>query len=118
PCPVATERVEVRGHIVDSLILAKVLDIVLDAGADYHIVEFEIGRTSADISRAAIDVTADDEEVLARLLTELQAHGANRLAQADAQTAPADTDGVLPEGFYSTTNLPTQVRRHGRWVDV
>ncbi len=114
----ATERVAVVGHIVDSLILAKVLDLILDAGADYHIVDFEIGRTSADPSRAVIDVTADDEDLLARLLVELQAHGANPVAEADARAAPADRDGVLPEGFYSTTNLPTQVRLHGRWVDV
>ncbi|MGH9282409.1 MAG: TIGR00300 family protein, partial [Acidimicrobiales bacterium] len=30
----------------------------------------------------------------------------------------ADRDGVLPAGFYSTTNLPTAVRIGGRWVDV
>jgi lysine-ketoglutarate reductase/saccharopine dehydrogenase-like protein (TIGR00300 family) len=29
-----------------------------------------------------------------------------------------DQDGVLPEGFYSTTNMPTQVRVDGHWVDV
>jgi len=115
---VASERVEVRGHIIDSLILAKVLDVILDAGADYRMVDVEIGRTSADPSRAVIEVQAPDEELLDRLLTELLVHGANRVAQADAATVATDRDGVLPEGFYSTTNLPTQVRIHGRWVDV
>jgi len=115
---VATERIEIRGHIVDSLILAKVLDVILDAGADYHIAEFEIGRTSVDPSLALIDVTAADEALLDRLLGELQVHGANRVDQGDAAVAEADGDGVLPAGFYSTTNLPTQVRLHGKWVDV
>ena len=27
-------------------------------------------------------------------------------------------DGVFPDGFYSTTNLPTKVRLDGRWYDV
>ncbi len=33
----------------------------------------------------------------------------------DARFAPAPADGVLPEGFFSTTNLPTFVRLEGAW---
>ena len=33
----------------------------------------------------------------------------------DARFEPAPTDGVLPEGFFSTTNLPTWVRVDGQW---
>lgn len=33
----------------------------------------------------------------------------------DATFAPAPRDGVLPEGFFSTTNLPTWVRVDGCW---
>ena len=114
----ATEMVEVQGHIIDSLILAKVLDVILDAGADYRMVDVEIGRTNVDASRARLEVTAPDDDTLTRLLTELQVHGANRMTQTDAAVAVADMDGVFPEGFYSTTNLPTEVRLHGRWVPV
>ena len=113
-----SELVEVGGHIIDSLILAKVLDVILDAGADYRMVDVEIGRTNADASRARLEVRADDEETLDRLLTELQVHGANRVNQSDAEVEVAAQDGVLPGGFYSTTNLPTQVRLAGHWVDV
>jgi lysine-ketoglutarate reductase/saccharopine dehydrogenase-like protein (TIGR00300 family) len=34
----------------------------------------------------------------------------------DARFEPAPADGVLPEGFFSTTNLPTYVRVNGSWV--
>jgi len=34
----------------------------------------------------------------------------------DARFAPAPADGVLPDGFFSTTNLPTFVRVNGRWI--
>jgi lysine-ketoglutarate reductase/saccharopine dehydrogenase-like protein (TIGR00300 family) len=34
----------------------------------------------------------------------------------DARFVPAPADGVLPEGFFSTTNLPTYVRVAGAWV--
>jgi lysine-ketoglutarate reductase/saccharopine dehydrogenase-like protein (TIGR00300 family) len=33
----------------------------------------------------------------------------------DAKFVPAPSDGVLPEGFFSSTNLPTYVRRNGKW---
>ncbi|MFP5320072.1 MAG: TIGR00300 family protein [Acidimicrobiia bacterium] len=112
------ERVEVGGHIIDSLILAKILDVILDAGADYRIVDVDIGRTSLDPSRAVLEVVGEDEEALGRLLDDLQVHGANRVAHSDARLVVADHDGVLPDGFYSTTNLRTEVRLSGRWVEV
>ena len=41
---------------------------------------------------------------------------APRFAQApDARFVPAPADGVLPERFFSTTNLPTYVRVRGEW---
>ncbi|QQR44964.1 hypothetical protein JKA73_02100 [Myxococcus xanthus] len=33
----------------------------------------------------------------------------------DARFQPAPADGVLPEGFFTTTNLPTYVRVGGAW---
>jgi lysine-ketoglutarate reductase/saccharopine dehydrogenase-like protein (TIGR00300 family) len=33
----------------------------------------------------------------------------------DARFAPAPADGVLPEGFFSTSNLPTYVKIDGVW---
>ena len=113
-----TETVELRGHIIDSLILAKVLYVILDSGADYHLVEVDIGRTNADASRARLELSAPDRETLDRLLEELQVHGANRVVQGEATLVAVDRDGVLPAGFYSTTNLPTRVLSGGRWLEV
>ena len=63
-----------------------------------------------------LEVTASDEDSLDALLADLQVHGVNRVDASDAELSAADRDGVLPEGFYSTTNLPTWVRIGGRWV--
>ena len=114
----ATEQVEVEGHIIDSLTLAKIMDVILAAGADYTVLDVDIGKTNVDTSRARLQVSAPDEDTLATLLAELQIHGANRLSERDAEIVAADRDGVLPAGFYSTTNLPTSVRLDGKWVDV
>jgi lysine-ketoglutarate reductase/saccharopine dehydrogenase-like protein (TIGR00300 family) len=113
-----SDVVEVSGHIIDSLILAKILDEIIDFGADYRIVDMDVGRGPADLSRARVEVTADDEEALAALLSRLHPHGAHPITQPDAELVAATMDGVLPPGFYSTTNLPTSVKVGGRWVDV
>jgi len=115
---VATETIELAGHIVDSLLLAKVLDLVLEAGADYRIDEFELGKTNLDTSVARIEITMTDEAALDALLEQLQVHGANRSEVGDAELVVADLDGVLPAGFYSTTNLATDVRIDGHWRSV
>jgi lysine-ketoglutarate reductase/saccharopine dehydrogenase-like protein (TIGR00300 family) len=115
---VATELVEVQGHIIDSLILPKVLDVILAAGADYRVLEVDIGKTNTDTSRAVLEVSAPSDDELALLLAELQVHGANPVHHRDAEIVVTDRDGVLPAGFYSTTNLPTAVRIEGRWINV
>ncbi len=113
-----TEELEVTGHIIDSLVLAKVLDAVVAAGADYTMLDVQIGRTNTDTSRAHLSIVAPDEASMAALLEELQQHGANRVSDSDATLVACKLDGVLPAGFHSTTNLPTQVRLDGRWHDV
>src|SRR5437016_759568 len=70
----ASEVVEIEGHIIDSLILAKVMDVILAAGADYRVLDVEIGKSNVDTSRARIEVIADNEDALASLLVELQVH--------------------------------------------
>jgi lysine-ketoglutarate reductase/saccharopine dehydrogenase-like protein (TIGR00300 family) len=114
----ATETIELAGHIVDSLLLPKVLDLLVEAGADYRLEEVEIGRTNVDTSRARIAITVDDQAALDALLEKLAVHGASLVTNADAELVAADADGVLPAGFYSTTNLDTEVRIGRRWIPV
>ncbi len=112
-----TEAVEISGHIIDSLILPRVLDEIVEAGADYHIAQFEVGKSHDDPSFARIEISAE-RAVLDRLLGRLADLGATLPDTGDAELIPADRDGVFPESFYSTTNLPTQVRVGGTWLWV
>lgn len=112
-----TETIEVSGHIIDSLILPKILDTLLDAGADYEMLEVVVGKTSTDPSSARIAVTADDA-VLDAVLDDLRVHGANRVEHREAVLVEADADGVFPAGFHSTTNLETDVLVDGVWRRV
>src|SRR5438309_2129763 len=112
------ETFEVEGHIVDSLLLAKILDLIIEVSADYRLVEVQIGRTAEDTSRARIEVSAADEGAMVRLAERLQVHGANPVEVEDAELVASGLAGVLPEGFHSTTNLDTEVRVGGRWIPV
>jgi lysine-ketoglutarate reductase/saccharopine dehydrogenase-like protein (TIGR00300 family) len=114
----ASAVVQVSGHIIDSLILPKILDLIIDAGADYRLLDVDIGRSHTDASHARIEVTADSDELLEQVLVAIHQHGAHRVTEPDATLEPAPSDGVLPRGFYATTNLPTSVKVDGRWIAV
>ena len=116
--PEWVEDVEIQGHIIDSLILPKVLDEILTHGGNYTLKDIRIGRHQEDPSFARITVTAPSGPVLREILDVIHDHGAVPTAPQDCQTALADMDGAFPEGFYSTTNYRTQVRLNGEWIDV
>jgi hypothetical protein len=113
-----TETVEITGHLMDSGVLARVLDDVLDYGGDYTVDRIDLGRAHEDESHAVIVIGADTEEQLARILMRLQTHGVNQVDPGEAITRPAPADGVFPVDFYSTTNLETVVRIGGHWIPV
>ena len=113
-----SETVELRGHIIDSLILPKVLDAILTSGGDFKIGEIKIGQNRADQSYARVEVSAPTGEALDELLLRLRQHGAEALEKKQVQLAPAPTDGVFPPEFYVTTNQQTFVRLGKKEIEV
>jgi hypothetical protein len=79
---------------------------------------FDIGRHKDGESYCRLRVSAPDEERLRSILHELHQNGASLSDPVDATLEPAPADRVVPAGFYSTTNHPTQVRYEGEWLDV
>jgi lysine-ketoglutarate reductase/saccharopine dehydrogenase-like protein (TIGR00300 family) len=114
----ASENITLRGHIIDSLMLPLVLDEIIDRGGAYEISDLQIGVKHEDESFARIKVTAASDEALDEILERLRQHGANPETIEDAEIAAAEADGSFPSGFYSTTNLDTEVRIEGRWLPV
>lgn len=118
PVSSQTTTVSLSGHLMDTGILARVLDDVLEYGGDYRIQSLDLGRQHADESRALVEVSADTAELLERILMRVQVHGANAVDPGTATTEPAPRDGVFPPAFYSTTNLETLVRLDATWIRV
>ena len=114
-----SETVEVKGHIIDSLVLPKILDTILAVpSASFDIEEVRVGRKKIDTSYARLSVRAPSRKILDRILLKIEQIGAQPIRIREARIARAPKDGVFPEGFYSTTNLPTAVYFKKAWRPV
>jgi lysine-ketoglutarate reductase/saccharopine dehydrogenase-like protein (TIGR00300 family) len=113
-----TEIVEAEGHLVDSQILSRIFDRVIECGAEFEVVRFDLGRRNEDFSRLQLRVAASSEEILAKTLRELIRLGCTQTEAADALLRASEADRVVPDDFYSTTNHRTFVRIKGSWVEV
>lgn len=113
-----SEQIELRGHIIDSLLLPKVLDEILTYGGSFNIREITIGKKRHDTSHACIDVLGPSPEVVDDIVRRLRQHGAEVVEQTAVRLAEAPADGVFPPDFYVTTNQQTFVRLDGKWLEV
>jgi lysine-ketoglutarate reductase/saccharopine dehydrogenase-like protein (TIGR00300 family) len=113
-----SEVVEIRGHIIDSMILPQIMDEIMDRGGDFDVQTFEIGRRKDEPSYARLEIRASSPEELEALVDRVGRLGATAIQASPARTEPAPANGVFPEEFYSTTNLNTNVFLDGNWVPV
>ena len=113
-----TEEVELAGHIIDSLLLPKVLDEIMSQGGRFEILKISVGQRRQDASACRLLVSADSEESLEQILASIGKHGAVRIDAQDVTLVAADMDGAFPEDFYCSTNQETQVRISGVWHRV
>lgn len=114
----AQEIVELRGHLIDSLILPRVLDVIMAHGGCFEIQQIEVGAGPEDPSFARILIAHADATKLEAILKAAARHGAEPVERQEARTAPAPRDGVFPDGFYVTTSLDTAAYLDARWVRV
>jgi lysine-ketoglutarate reductase/saccharopine dehydrogenase-like protein (TIGR00300 family) len=112
------EIVEAEGHLVDSQILSRVMDRVIECGAVYEVIDFRLGRTNDQFSQLRLRVVAPSEQVLQKTLEELIELGCYPAQVSNAKLEPAPKDRVAPADFYSTTNHRTHVRIGGAWLEV
>ena len=113
-----TARLVLKGHIIDSMMLPQVMDLVMDHGGNFTIEELTVGQHKTDTSLCRMEVVASSAEQLDRIVRQARALGAVAESEQPAQLEKVVKDGVFPEGFYSTSNLPTEVLIDGTWVPV
>ncbi len=112
------KEIEFEGHLIDSMIFPRVLDLILDLDGEFEILEFRIGKRKEDYSYARMIVFGENEDHLNLILKELHKMGARIPEAEEVELLPAPADRVLPENFYVTTNHRTFVCYKGRWLEV
>ena len=117
------EEVELQGHIIDSLLLPKVLDEILTHGGSYVIKDIRIGQRQTDPSYARIEVRADSAETLRDILDAIHDHGAAAGHRPRLSDRRRRHGRRLPRGLLQHHQLPhagaprRRVDRRGRSGD-
>ncbi|MCP8310126.1 MAG: TIGR00300 family protein [Candidatus Methylarchaceae archaeon HK01M] len=112
------QEIEVEGHLIDSMILTKIFDRIMDLKGDFEVLEFRIGKRKRDYSYVKLMVKGRDRDHLRILLEEMYRLGASPPKVIQAKLVPAAADRILPEDFYSTTSHPTLIMLNGEWIEV
>ena len=113
-----SEEIRLEGHIIDSLILPRVMDVIMDAGGNFDVLEVDVGTHKHAVSLARMKVLADTQEQMDHIITALQELGAQLVNSDDAHVTPAPTDGALPDAFYSTTKYSDCYKSQEEGQDV
>jgi lysine-ketoglutarate reductase/saccharopine dehydrogenase-like protein (TIGR00300 family) len=112
------KEIEVKGHLVDSSILTRIFDKIMDLKGDFTVLEFEIGKRKEDHSYARLVIRGNSDDHLLKILEYLYREGATSVSVDEVKFVPAPGDMVLPDDFYSTTNNATQLFYHKEWINV
>src|SRR6266704_821618 len=113
-----TARLVLKGHIIDSMMLPQVMDLVMDHGGNFTIEELTVGQHKTDTSLCRMEVVASSAEQLERIVRAARQLGATAETETPVRLEKVKQKGVFPEGFYSTSNLPTEVLLDGDWIPV
>jgi len=111
-------EIEVRGHLIDSLILTKIFDIIMDLNGEFQVQEFTVGKRKKDESHAKIIIQGKSQDHLNQILEAVYREGATSKIQQEIRLKPASRYMVMPDDFYSTTNSHTEIFHKGKWIEV
>jgi lysine-ketoglutarate reductase/saccharopine dehydrogenase-like protein (TIGR00300 family) len=118
---IVSRVLSLEGHLLDSGLLDRALELTVENGGSFQILNFQLGKQRQSTSRSEIRVSAPGGDVLANLvgqLIELGSVPAATQRTSDVQIETVTIDGVAPDDFYVTTIYPTEVRLAGKWVRI
>jgi lysine-ketoglutarate reductase/saccharopine dehydrogenase-like protein (TIGR00300 family) len=112
--------IRMEGHLLDAGLINQALDLIIEGGGSFQILNFNLGEQRQSTSTAEVKVSAPSHRVMEGLMSQLIDLGALPPPQevCDAILESAVLAGVSPDDFYVTTIYPTEVRVNDRWVQV
>jgi len=118
PALAFSEVVEAQGHLIDSQVMERIFDTVVEYQGRFEVEQFRIGRTNSEPSYLRLKIEAASREQMEQMLARLLGLGCSPVDSADAALAVVERDRCAPDDFYSTTNHRTLVRRQNRWIEA
>src|SRR5579871_5749798 len=112
------EVVEAEGHLIDSHLMERIFDTVVEYSGRFEVEEFRIGRTNADASYLRLKVETAQPSDMQQLIGQLLDLGCSPVDSGDVELVEVERDCCAPEDFYSTTNHRTLVRYRKQWLEV
>ncbi len=118
--PVESRVLHLEGHLLDAGIMNRSLDLVVDNGGSFKVLNFNLGVERNSISNADVRISAPDHEVMEKIMGQLIELGAASPSDdvSNVVTETCDLDGVAPDDFYVSNIYPTEVRVDNQWVRV
>lgn len=113
-----SREIEVKGHLIDSLILTKIFDAVMDLGGEFEVLKIKIGTKKKDESSAELRILGKNQKHLEKILELVYREGATAKIQKEVNLKSASKNNVIPDNFYSTTNNHTLIFLKGKWINV
>ena len=113
-----SQEIEVGGHLIDSSILTKIFDKIMDLQGEFQVEEIEIGKKKRDQSFARLLITGKDQKHLDEILETVYRLGAVSKIQKEITLKKSPKNNVMPDNFYSTTNNHTHIFHKGKWISV
>ncbi len=112
------QEVEVSGHLIDSMILTKIFDKIMNRGGEFEILKLTVGKKKKDSSFAKLLVTGKNAKHLKEITDDIHREGAIPHNEKQVKLKKASKDMVLPDNFYSTTNNDTSIFHNNLWIQV
>ena len=112
--------IHLEGHLLDAGIMNQALDLIVDVGGSFKVLNFNLGIERQSVSNADVRVSAPSHDVMENIMTQLIELGALSKTKEviNVKTETVTIEGVAPDNFYVTTIYPTQVRVQDQWVKV
>src|SRR5436305_13100521 len=84
------ELVEAQGHLIDSHIMERIFDTVVEFGGNFEVEQFSIGRTNSEASSLRLRVTAPSGDAMEHMMTQLLGLGCAPVDSGDAELRTAE----------------------------
>jgi len=117
---VESRTIQLEGHLLDSGLINSALDLIVEGGGSFQVLNFRLGEQRQSTSFAEVKVTAPSHTAMESIMSQLIDMGAVAQPQevCDNPLELVTQAGVAPDDFYVTTIYPTEVRVNCEWVRV